>query len=176
MSDLFLLSEIAAPTKIKEQQVEFNEKEVGEVIGFTEWKESRKQRQKEKEAFQPYKKMYSTFNQLMFKKEFKEMREFLSQQVVKEEIAPEHKYTMLVVLASHYIDLGAYETAAQLYDESFIWCMKDERAYNEGVDFVMERIYECERPDLLQKWFAHYESQMDEEMKRSWREKISLRS
>lgn len=158
--------------------MEFNEKEVEEVIGFTEWKERQKQRKKEKAAFQPYKKMYDTLYELSSTKALKEMREFVLQQVVQEDVLPEHKITLLGILAGNYDELGAYETAAQLYDATFIWFLKDQRPYeeSEGVGFVMERIYECERPDLLQKWFAHYEGQMNEETKRDWKEKVSLQS
>lgn len=136
------------------------------------------QRKEERAEYKSYSKMMNKVFDLGHKGKLKEMRELVLQQTMQEEVPAEYKYTMLGILANHYETIGAYETAAQLYDATLIWFLKEQRPYveNEGVGFVMERIYQCERPDLLQKWFAHYENQMDAETKRDWREKISLQS
>lgn len=141
------------------------EKEVEEVMGLLEWKERYKQRKKEKETFKPYEKMFSKIYDLSSEGKLKELREFVLYNVMQEDVPPDLKMTQLGILASNYEELGAYETAVGFYDAMFVWFLKDERTYDEGVEYVMEQIQHCGRPDLLEKWLSHYGGEMNEKTK-----------
>lgn len=141
------------------------EKEVEEVMGLTEWKERYKKRKEEKAAFKPYEKMFSKVFELSSEKKLKELREFVLDNVKQEDIPAELKLTQLGILAGNYDELGAYETAVELYDATFVWFLKDGRPYDEGVEYVMGQIHLYNRPDLLEKWLNHYSSEMTSEAK-----------
>lgn len=140
---------------------------------FREWKEQYSQNKKEKAAYKPYANMMNRMIELRTKGKIKEMREFVLHNVMHEEMPHDLRYSQLAFLADTYLEMGAYETAAKLYDATFVWLLKDERTYDEGIEEVMDCIHTCNRPDLLQKWIEHYENQMDGETKRNWKEKIS---
>lgn len=144
------------------------EKEVEEVMGLTEWKERYKQRKEEKAAFKPYEKMFSKIYDLTSEGKYKELREFVLNNIKKEDIPAELKLTQLGILAGNYDELGAYETAVELYDATFVWFLKDGRTYDEGVEYVMGQIHLYDRPDLLEKWLNHYGSEMTSEAKRNF--------